>query len=239
MLGKHILKNYKLDFIAPSHNEMDITSFNSVASFISYRKDSIKYVIHAAALTGLQRCEENPDKAYVTNVLGTINVCKVASVYDIPVFHISTDYVFDGKNGNYKESDTVNPLSVYAKTKALGEAAVMMVNGCIFRTSFCKSPWPYAGAYFDKHTSFDTLEVISDLIIRCAGEIFDYPDVYSDQILHIGTERKSIYDLAKKISPSVLPIPLNGVIPNPLIPHDTSFDTTKLKKLLAGIKHDA
>ncbi len=74
-------------------------------------------VVHCAALTAVDYCEDHPDEARAVNVDGTANVARVAP----HIVYLSTEYVFDGRKGPYSEDDIPNPQSVYARTKLEGE----------------------------------------------------------------------------------------------------------------------
>ena len=81
-------------------------------------------VLHLAARTSVDRCEEEPDRAFDVNVQGTENVARVAATLRAILIVLSTDYVFDGeKDGPYHERDRPNPLSVYGVTKLRAEEA--------------------------------------------------------------------------------------------------------------------
>jgi len=82
------------------------------------------FIIHSAALTNVDLCEKNKKLADKINVLGTRNIVKSAEMIDSKLIYISTDYVFDGKKGNYSEEDKVNPVNYYAKSKYGGEKIV-------------------------------------------------------------------------------------------------------------------
>lgn len=81
-------------------------------------------VVHAAGITKLDPCETNKEKAYKVNVEGTENIIKGCKLNNSKIVYFSTDFVFDGKKGNYKEEDSTNPLSYYAKTKLKSEELV-------------------------------------------------------------------------------------------------------------------
>lgn len=79
-------------------------------------------VIHCAAWTDVDGCEKDPEKAQQINYFGTCNVGELCKEFNIPVCYISTDFVFDGmKSTPYFEEDCTNPLSVYGRTKLMGE----------------------------------------------------------------------------------------------------------------------
>ncbi|MBM3832069.1 MAG: SDR family oxidoreductase [Verrucomicrobia bacterium] len=96
-----------------------------------------RIVVHTAALTNVDLCEENPDLAYRMNVAMAKHVARAAAQAKARLILISTDSVFDGSRGNYSESDAPNPLNVYAKTKLAAESAVQEeAECCIMRTNF-------------------------------------------------------------------------------------------------------
>ncbi len=82
-------------------------------------------IVHCGALTWVDYCEENIDESYQKTVVSTINALRIAEKYDSKVVYLSTDYVFDGKNGPYRETDTVHPLSVYGRHKLEAEELVL------------------------------------------------------------------------------------------------------------------
>jgi dTDP-4-dehydrorhamnose reductase len=79
-------------------------------------------IINLAALTDLEYCERNPDNAWLTNGLGAENLGLLANELDVPYVYISTAGIFDGAQEFYTDFDPPNPLGVYAKSKAHGEA---------------------------------------------------------------------------------------------------------------------
>lgn len=81
-------------------------------------------MIHTGALTHVDKCESEKELSYKLTVKSTEILTKIASEVDAKFIYISTDYVFDGENGPYKEEDRVNPLSVYGKHKLAAESIV-------------------------------------------------------------------------------------------------------------------
>ncbi len=82
------------------------------------------YIVHCGALTHVDYCEDHPQESYEKTVSSTANVLKLCRQLQAKPVFISTDYVFDGKHGPYAETDTVNPLSVYARHKLEAETMV-------------------------------------------------------------------------------------------------------------------
>ncbi|MCS7076017.1 MAG: dTDP-4-dehydrorhamnose reductase [Bacteroidia bacterium] len=81
-------------------------------------------IIHTAAITQADECEQCQQKCYQVNVTATQHLVKIAEQIKAHFIFLSTDFVFDGKNGPYQEKDTLNPISYYGKTKQLAEQIV-------------------------------------------------------------------------------------------------------------------
>jgi dTDP-4-dehydrorhamnose reductase len=94
-------------------------------------------IIHAAAMTDVDACENEPDAAWVVNVEGSANVAACAAAFKCHVVYISTDFVFDGSSiAAYSENDTPSPINHYGRSKLAGEAIMAEVPHCIIRTSW-------------------------------------------------------------------------------------------------------
>lgn len=82
-------------------------------------------IVHCGALTHVDYCEQHPEESYTQTVTSTINLIAVAQKCKAKMVYISTDYVFDGKNGPYTEDASVNPISVYGRHKLEAEQMVL------------------------------------------------------------------------------------------------------------------
>lgn len=126
-----------LDLIALNRSELDITNIRNIdAIFSQFRPD---IVMNAAAYTAVDKAESDSVQAYAINELGPKLLANACKRLDIPLFHISTDYVFDGlSNSPYKETDLPNPQSIYGRSKLMGEIAVsnILPKHIILRTSW-------------------------------------------------------------------------------------------------------
>lgn len=122
MLGHdlcEVLKD-KHELILTTSKTLDITDNQNTIDFICDKKPDI--VINSAAYTNVDGCEENQDLAYSVNGQGPKNLAIACRELDIPLVHISTDYVFNGKNDRpWVEDDEIGPISVYGKSKLQGE----------------------------------------------------------------------------------------------------------------------
>lgn len=116
---------------------LDITNPVAVMNFIQEIKPEV--IINCAAHTGVDLCESEQERAYRINALGPKNLAAAAAALDAKLFHISTDYVFDGEgNTPYTEDSPKNPQTVYGTTKLAGEEFVKSIceNYCIIRTAW-------------------------------------------------------------------------------------------------------
>lgn len=116
---------------ANSHNQViEITRekidalSNDVVSQLNIMQD-MDYVINCVAVTNVDGCEDDSNGSFTINASFAYQLAKFCGANDITLFHISTDYVFDGtKNTPYLESDLANPLNMYGLSKYAGELAV-------------------------------------------------------------------------------------------------------------------
>jgi dTDP-4-dehydrorhamnose reductase len=99
--------------------QIDLTRKSPVLEAIGSCKPEI--IIHAAAISSPDVCEQQKERAWEVNVTGTQNILDAASQYKCRVVYISTDLVFDGERGNYSETDTPTPVNYYGLTKREGE----------------------------------------------------------------------------------------------------------------------
>ena len=119
-LAKSFLKlfsnNYKIFYY--NKKTLDISSCDQVIKILNEIQPEV--ILNCAAFTNVDLCEDKEDLAYELNA----NSIKNFSSFNGHFFHISTDYVFDGKSGPYYEDDITNPINVYGKSKLLGESIV-------------------------------------------------------------------------------------------------------------------
>ncbi len=221
-LGKFIVKNINLDkylLLAPTSKELDITNRENVTEFLNRHKPDL--IVHSAAYTDVKKIEKDYLKAININVIGTINLLNYAIEKKIDFVYISTDAVFDGKKGNYKPTDSLNPLNKYAKTKTAAELTCRTYEKTtVIRTAFFEYDFPYDTAFYDQYTSKDYLDIIGPKIINVINN-------YKPGIYHVGGDKQSVYDIAIKRKPEVIKDSKNNF--NYIILEDTSFDEYETK----------
>lgn len=95
-----------------------------------------KIIINAAALANVDLCEKDKPLSYSVNGLSLFTITKIARKLDASLYHISTDYVFDGSEGNYSERSIPNPINYYGFSKLIGDTfALSYEKSAIIRTS--------------------------------------------------------------------------------------------------------
>lgn len=190
--------------VAPPRSELDITDASSVERAVQAHYPDV--IVHAAAFTDVRRAEVERELAWATNVVGTRNVARAARATGALLVHISTDYVFSGtppREHGFSETDAPGPVvNYYSLTKlAAEEAAWAHDDALVLRTSFRPNEWPYDVAYTDMTTSQDYIDVIAPLI----AEVITHVERVPVHTLHVATEAKSVFELAKRRAPHVQP----------------------------------
>ncbi len=137
-------------FDSQSYIQLDISNRNEVKKIIyDFCPD---FIINAAAFTNVDKCESERETAWKINVKGVEYLSEAARVLDSHLIHISSDYIFDGKNGPYSENDIPNPLGYYARTKLASEN-VLKISGTkntIIRTNVLYGTAKYSRPDFVK-----------------------------------------------------------------------------------------
>ena len=123
----------------------DVSDKNQVEK--TFKKIQPEIVVHAAALTDVDKCETNKKLAWKTNVEGTRNIAQAAKAYNTFLVYISTDYIFNGEKGQYTETDKPAPINHYGKSKLEAEKIVesLLHEYCIARPSVIYGATPAAG----------------------------------------------------------------------------------------------
>jgi len=130
---------------------VDITSKKAVIDLITTLRPAA--VFHTAALTDVDRCEMDRERALRINGTATGHIALACARANAHIFYISADYVFDGKNGMYREEDTPKPISTYGESKLLGETEVRCL-GDRWKWTICRSSMLYGA--FRKRFNFAT-----------------------------------------------------------------------------------
>ena len=247
---KELSLNYNYNFFFTSKDTLDITNKEYIKEFIN--KNNINTIINCAAYTAVDKAEEDEVNADKINHLAVKNLATIAKERNIKLIHISTDYVFDGKNFRpYIEDDIPNPTGIYGKTKLDGENAIREINpknSIIIRTSWVYSSF---GANFVKTMlrlgkERESLGVIFDQVGTptyardLAKTILDIlPRITNDRVEVYNYSNEGVlswYDFAKEIMKMaktecyINPIETKEYPTPASRPHYSLLNKTKIKK---------
>lgn len=221
LLGDKILRVASADdTLLPTHRsvaptesslKMDVADIGQVHErLLALRPDA---VIHAAALTNVDECERDRERATLVNSLGTRNIAEVCRQLGCRMIYVSTDYVFDGESGMYVETDTPSPINHYGSTKLEGEGHVMGLceDYAICRTSVLYGWHPrknnFATWIIDSLKKGQPIRVVDDhynsptLADNLAEVLLEVAHRPLSGVFHTaGAERISRYDFAVRLA---------------------------------------
>lgn len=222
-LGRELRRVLACD--APTRSEVDLLRPETVDAAIGGGRYDV--VVHAAALVGVKPCEDDRALAFAVNAEGTLHVARAATRAGARLVYVSTDAVFDGERGRYREDDPPSPINAYALTKTLGEAYARTVpRHLVVRTSFVPSEgYPYPRAFVDQWTSRLTAP-------RVAADLALAIELGVEGILHVGGPRRRQIDVAREVSPHVGEM-TRAETGLPL-PFDMSLDCARWDSISAG-----
>ena len=195
-------------------------------------------------------CNNSIWYAYNVNVRGTRNVVEIADKFNSKIIHISTDYIFSGRKGMYKENDKPNPINYYGRTKLEAEKSINK-NHAIIRTSIygwniIKERNNFATFILEGLQNNKKLNIFEDqyntpiLANNLAEALKEMVDKNKNGIYNIGgSERQSKYEFALKLAEVfeldkslINPVPIQDAEDGAQRPQDVSLDTSKATKEL-------
>ncbi len=250
--GHDVLSGYKTHFPAAVNPiRLDLTELNGVRQAIQKARPDI--IIHTAAVTDVDLCEEKPDIANLVNGEATGRLGEAAANLGAYVVYISTDYVFDGETGCYREESKPNPINHYGRSKLVGEELIKKTGTryCIARTSVVygwgRKQRPNFGTWvLSKLESNQPVKIVIDqfasptLNRNLAEMILDLADKRFEGILHLaGATRTNRHDFAKQIAETfhldpnlVEPVKSDQIEWKAKRPRDSSLNVEKASRLL-------
>jgi len=216
-------KKIRPDIQYPDRKDFDVTNYEQMKAYVGGRRCEI--IIHAAAFISPPLIDKDPLKALETNIIGTANVVRLCMDKGARLIYISTDYVFRGDQGNYKEDDPVYPVNKYAWSKLGGECAVKLYDkSLIVRTSFGPNVFPFEKAFADQWTSRESVSAI-------AAKISKLIDTDITGIIHLGGPRRTVYEYAQSLggTKDIRRISIHDV--SFKVPVDTSLNCDRFKQV--------
>ena len=217
--ARTLKKNSKnLNIFFPNKKELNILDLKSIENYI--KKINPKYILHAAGLSRpMDIHDKKISKSIDLNIIGTANVVKMCEKYNLKLIYFSTNYIYSGKKGNYREADEILPINNYAWSKLGGECAVKMYkNSLILRLCMCEKPFIHDYAYHDIKTNFMFHEDFIKIL----------PKILNKQgVLNVGGKIQTIYDFAKQSNPNI-----KKKSGKKIFPLNPSMNISKLKKII-------
>ena len=162
-------KKYDNEFFFVGRRELDLSSQSNINHYFD-NNNKFDVIVNCAAYTTVDKAEEEQTLTNQVNHLAVKQLAEITKEQKAKLIHISTDYVFDGESSKpYIETDAVNPINVYGKTKLAGEKAlqeVMPTNAIIIRTSWVYSEFGnnFVKTMLKLGKERDELNVVSDQI---------------------------------------------------------------------------
>jgi dTDP-4-dehydrorhamnose reductase len=178
----------------PKKNELNIENLNSIKKYLKKVKPG--YLIHTAALSRpMDIHEKNITKSINTNIIGTANIVNACQKDNIKLIYFSTNYVYPGKKGNYKETDPVLPINKYAISKFGGECSVQMYeNSLILRICMTEKPFIHKKAFSDVEMNFMFHESLAKNLLKLIDK---------KGIINVGGKKQSVINFAKKYNKNI------------------------------------
>ena len=217
--GSILQKKYKSNkLLYPSKEQLDILSTESVEKYL--KKTNPKILIHLAGLSRPMKIHDNNiSKSIDLNIIGTANIVKVCSKLRIKLIYFSTNYVYQGKKGNYKETDPVLPVNNYAWSKLGGESSVQMYkNSLILRVCMTEEPFIHKKAFSNVKTNFIFHKEVANILFKVLN---------LKGVINIGGRIQSPFNFGKKYNKN-----LKKILAKKNFPLNPSINISKLKKVI-------
>tara|TARA_S200000501_G_C20803882_1_gene735279 strand:- start:808 stop:1527 length:720 start_codon:yes stop_codon:yes gene_type:complete len=213
-------KNKKLNLYFLSKNQCNILNLKSIEKIFKKYKPSI--ILHCAGLSRPMKIhDKNISKSIDLNIIGTSNLVKACEKKNIKIIYFSTGYVYEGKKGNYSESDPVKPFNNYGLSKLGGECAVSMYkNSLILRITMTEKPFLHKKAYDNLKSNFMFHEDLVNLLPKLLN---------NKGIINVGGKSQSIYHFAKRYNNKVKKIKAKKNIKFPL---NQTMDVSKMRRII-------
>tara|TARA_B100001057_G_scaffold15567_1_gene14773 strand:- start:17365 stop:18099 length:735 start_codon:yes stop_codon:yes gene_type:complete len=219
-----ILRKFKTKdkLFFPSKKQLDILSVRKIENYLKKTKPNI--LIHLAGLSRPMKIhEKNLEKSIDLNIIGTANITKVCSKKNIKLIYFSTNYVYPGTKGNYKEKSPLLPVNNYAWSKLGGEASVKLYkNSLILRVCMTEKPFVHKSAFSNVKTSFIYHEKVPPMLFKLLDQF---------GIINLGGKSQSIFNFVKKDNKKIKKVYLKKKNLKGM-PFNSSINLSKLNLIL-------
>ena len=223
-----VIKKKSLDFqflfLFPKKKELNILNINSIKKYLKKKKP--KYLLHLAGLSRpMNLHNKDIEQSIDKNIIGTANITKACSEYNIKLIYMSTCYVYPGLKGNYDEESPVLPINNYAWSKLGGESSVRMYkNSLILRASVTEKPFIHKNAFVDFKTNFIFHEDLIPKILKLINQ---------KGVINVGGKSQSVYNFAKKFNSKI-----KKILARKLLGKNARLNTTMSLKKFKRLSND-
>jgi dTDP-4-dehydrorhamnose reductase len=225
LLGSEIVKQTGWEYISRKKDKFDIRDYELYYKFFLDNYDSIawwtKYDTIVNCIANTNTYSEDKNLHWDVNYKSVIKLSDFCFKHNIKLVHISTDYVYTNSINNASENDIpIHGDNWYSYTKLLGDSYVQLnENNLILRGTHKQKPFPYNSAWIDQIGNFDYVDVIANLIISLINK-------KTTGLYNVGTELKTMKDLAFKTNLSILPKLIDNSTPT-----NISMNVNKLNNI--------
>jgi len=235
-----------------AYHDVDITDAKKLRTLVLGIRPDV--IINTAAMTNVDACEADKENCYLLNVEAVQQLTTLCSAIDTHLIHLSTDFIFDGKNGPYAEEDAPNPLSYYGLTKLQSEEILtkstidytilrtILVYGIVVEMSrsnivlWVKESLEKGNPITIVDDQYRMPTYVEDLALACklsidkkATGVFHISSNQLLSIYEIGQEIATAFDLDKSLIQPISTTTLNQTAGRPV---KTGFDLTKTNREL-------
>lgn len=228
LLGTELYRQSGYDIISKEHTGFDITNLETYYNLLTCEFGAVIYckydtIINTIAYTNTYSTHRT--QHWDVNYKGVSYLVDFCNKWKLKLVHIVSDYIYTNSDAFASEDDVpVHCNTWYGYTKLLGDAHVQLAchDYLIIRATHKPKPFPFTDAWTDQIGNFDYVDVISK-------KILDLIDVRAEGIYNVGTDTKSMYELALQTNENVNEI----LIPDNInAPRDVTMNLTKIQNIL-------
>lgn len=221
LLGSFLQKETGWDYISREKNNLNFSNIDSYKNYLINYDEIINCIAHTDTYSN------NKELHWNVNYKGVVELVDYCVKNNKKLIHISTDYIYSFSKNEATEDDVpVHCANWYGYTKLLADGYVQlkMNDYLLIRTTHKKEPFTYEYAYINQIGNFDYISVIGNLIIKLINK-------NSNGVFNVGTDIKTMYDIAKKTKSDVKP---TVYLINPTTPNNVTMNIKKMNKELYG-----
>lgn len=222
LLGMELVRQTNWPYIS---RKKDGFNLNQPTVYSLYKLHEYNVIVNCIANTNTY--SNDKEAHWNVNYKAVKDLAEFCNAYNIKLVHISTDYLYANNTVNATPSENDVPVHAenwYSYTKLLGDSIIQLISKdyLICRCTHKPTPWKYDTVWSNVTGNFDYVDVISNLIIKLIEK-------NAKGIFNVGTETKTLYDLASQTNTN---INISDEFKQPSTPSNTSMDVSKLNNFI-------